>query len=300
MRHSKLSCALLLAATGLVPACSEGASERPAAGNERSCDAPGAREVVERFGERLKQVSLLAPDRIVVQEIRDAYAPFVTPTLLDAWIAEPSGAPGRQVSSPWPERIEVGSVEPAATGLCRVEGEVVYVTSADAGRGGETARERVTLRVRTTGGLARGGRDGDDWRISTFELGAVPPPASTSAAAAADVVRRYYAAIEARDYRRAYESWAADGTASGQTFEEFAAGFTETTSIAIEIGAPGRVEPAAGSRYVEVPVVIRAVTATGEERRFEGTYTLRRSVVDGATAAQRRWHLYSAEIARIR
>ena len=33
---------------------------------------------------------------------------------------------------------------------------------------------------------------------------------------------------------------------------------------------------------------------------FTGTYTLRRVVVPGASAAQRRWHLYAASIRQVR
>jgi hypothetical protein len=33
-------------------------------------------------------------------------------------------------------------------------------------------------------------------------------------------------------------------------------------------------------------------------QHFTGRYTLRRVVVDGATAEQRRWHFYSAELHR--
>jgi hypothetical protein len=128
---------------------------------------------------------------------------------------------------------------------------------------------------------------------------AAPSPDSTSASAeAAGVLRQYYEAINGRDFRRAYELWEGGSAASGQTFEEFVTGFEETARVEIEIGDPGRVEPAAGSQYVEVPARIRAVMTSGEEQRFEGTYTLRRSVVDGATAEQRRWHIYSAAITR--
>jgi hypothetical protein len=57
--------------------------------------------------------------------------------------------------------------------------------------------------------------------------------------------------------RRAYLMWDAAGAWSGQTYDAFAAGFSNT-----------------------------AATCCG------------RSEVDGATAEQRRWHLYSAKIAR--
>ncbi len=211
---------------------------------------PGVREVVERFGERLKQVSLLGPDSLVAVEIRKAYAPLVT-------------------------------------GVCRVEGELVYATSAEP-PGEGAARGHVTLRVKLDG----------EWRISAVERAAHPDATSTSTEAA-DVLRRYYDSIDSRDFRRAYQLLGDRGGASGQTFEAFAAGFAESARVDLEIGRPGRVEPAAGSWYVEVPVAIRAVTTSGDEQRFEGKYTLRRGLVEGAPAEQRRWHIYDASIVRV-
>jgi len=129
--------------------------------------------------------------------------------------------------------------------------------------------------------------------------GAQPPvgqPDDGSAEAAAAVIRDYYAAIAARDYARAYGHWADGGAASGQSFEQFRAGFAETASVTADVGAPGRVEGAAGSRYVSVPVEVRATTTAGAAQCFRGTYTLRRAVVSGATAEQRSWHIASADI----
>lgn len=125
---------------------------------------------------------------------------------------------------------------------------------------------------------------------------AAPPDTSTQSAV--EVLRRYFVAIDARDYAAAYALWASGGAASGQTLEEFAAGFAETERVRAEIGEPGRVEGAAGSRYVTVPVSVHATTVHGETQRFEGSYTLRRSVVDGATPEQRSWRIYSAEVRR--
>lgn len=118
------------------------------------------------------------------------------------------------------------------------------------------------------------------------------------AQAAVTAVRDYYGAISSRDYRKAYASWGPTGP-PGQTFESFAAGFANTESVDVTTGEPSRVEPAAGSRYVTVPVTIVARTKSGATERFEGTYTLRRSVVDGASEAQRRWHLYRASLRRV-
>jgi hypothetical protein len=43
-------------------------------------------------------------------------------------------------------------------------------------------------------------------------------------------------------------------------------------------------------------VAVTAVTVDDQEQRYEGTYDLRRTVVDGATEAQRRWHFFSAAL----
>jgi hypothetical protein len=114
------------------------------------------------------------------------------------------------------------------------------------------------------------------------------------------VVRAYYDAIDRGDYARAYRLWGNDGAASRQTFEEFRGGFAETASVEVETGRPGRIEGAAGSRYIEIPVSIAAVKRDGTKQRFEGTYVLRRTVVDGATEEQRTWHLDSARINAVR
>ena len=123
--------------------------------------------------------------------------------------------------------------------------------------------------------------------------------AEHGAAEAAAVIQRYYAAIDAGDYARAYRLWSDGGRASGQSLASFASGFDDTTSVGVDIGAPGRVEAAAGSRYIEVPVTVRAVHADRSEHRFEGTYTLRRAVVDGATPEQRQWRIASARLREV-
>jgi len=114
--------------------------------------------------------------------------------------------------------------------------------------------------------------------------------------AAVGVVRAYYDAIASRGYARAYALWANNGQASGQSFDAFRAGFAQTASVEAQVGAPGRIGGAAGSRYIEIPVTIHAVTTTGGDQCFGGTYTLRRSEVDGATAEQRSWRIHSASI----
>jgi hypothetical protein len=122
-------------------------------------------------------------------------------------------------------------------------------------------------------------------------------PVADDVAAAVTVLRGYYAAIDAGEYERAYLLWGDSGRSSNQSLEEFRDGFGDTASTEVVVGEPGRVEGAAGSRFIEIPVEIVAVDRSGGTQRFAGSYVLRRVVVDGATEAQRRWHLFSADLA---
>lgn len=114
------------------------------------------------------------------------------------------------------------------------------------------------------------------------------------------VVRDYYGAINSRTYARAFALWSDGGRASGQSPQQFADGFAQTTGVSVEILAPGRIDAAAGSRYIEVPIALTATRSDGSEHKFVGAYTLRRSVVDGATAEQRAWRIASADIREVR
>jgi hypothetical protein len=131
---------------------------------------------------------------------------------------------------------------------------------------------------------------------------AAPTPTTsqdeTSAEAAAAVLRDYYDAITAHRYEEAFRLWWNGGLASGQTLEQFRDGFAETAQVDATLEPPGRIEGAAGSRYVEVPVTVHARTRRGESQCFAGSYTLRRSEVDGAGEEQRRWRIYSASLHR--
>jgi hypothetical protein len=126
-----------------------------------------------------------------------------------------------------------------------------------------------------------------------------PPPAEAQAIDdAIAVIEQYYDAINSRDYRRAYELWSGNGESSKQTFEQFRRGFANTSSAEFDTTGPGRVEGAAGSEYATIPVRIRAITKPGDKQYFIGEYVLRRSMVEGATAEQQAWRIYSANIKR--
>lgn len=114
--------------------------------------------------------------------------------------------------------------------------------------------------------------------------------------AAADVVRRYYAAIDAGDFATAWQQWGKDGR-PGQTLAAFERGFAHTVSTRVTIGRLTPGDAGAGSSYQPVPVTVDAMLDNGTRQRFVGSYLLRRvNDVDGATSAQRRWHLASAQL----
>jgi hypothetical protein len=259
-----------------------------AASSSPNCDP--ARGVVEQLGAQMRLVSVLAPDATVRRDLADAYGDLVTPELLAKWQAAPRSAPGRTVSSPWPARIAIRDVKTDGS-ACVVDGEIISVTSADT----VTALDRqpVTLRLEKS----------DRWRVTAYETGASSsasaapsPPSTATDSAPANVVRQYYADIAARRYAAAYERWGRGGSASGKPEAEFARGFSDTKTVAVTVGDSTTIEGAAGSQYATIPVRVDATLTSGAHQHFEGSYTLRRAMVDGASAVDRRWHIERAEL----
>lgn len=124
--------------------------------------------------------------------------------------------------------------------------------------------------------------------------GCTPAPKSSEAAAA--VILRYYSALNAHDYETAWQQWG-EGGAPNQTLATFTAGFAHTKSTHVTIGKLEPAEGAAGSIYQTVPVVVDATLDNGTRQQFKGDYTVRRvNGVDGASAAQLRWHIGSAQL----
>lgn len=124
------------------------------------------------------------------------------------------------------------------------------------------------------------------------------PAPPRGAAAAVDAVRRYYAAIDARDYGTAYAQWADGGAASGKSRQAFEHGFARTRRTHVDVGRPGRVEGAAGSLYITVPVTVNAVLDDGTRQHFTGSYVLRQVNGPDGPAPLRSWHIQSATLKR--
>ena len=176
----------------------------------------------------------------------------------------------------WTKGVDQGQLSPLAPGedIATVQG--VNCKAPDAS----------TAPVSPPPPGAQGGLPDDRTPVSE---GAFTPE---SAQGAANVVQTYFALIGAKKYDEAWKLWSDGGKASGMTAQAFAASFDKYSSYNAEIGAPGEIEGAAGSLYVQVPVVIYGRLKSGEEVHMNGPVSLRRvNNVPGSTEEQRRWRI---------
>lgn len=104
--------------------------------------------LVENFGKKLQLVSLLAPKDILIKSMQENYGNFVTLELLSKWESDPLNAPGRLVSSPWPDRIDIQSVKQISKDSYEVKGEIIEITSVEQKSGGIAAKRPITLTVK--------------------------------------------------------------------------------------------------------------------------------------------------------
>ena len=128
---------------------------------------------------------------------------------------------------------------------------------------------------------------------------ALAQSAQTGVADAVQPLRDYYAWINQKKYAEAFAVWEKreDGNAAnGQSFEAFESGFGDTASVNVEIGAPGEMEGAAGSNFIEIPVVISATSTDGRRQKFAGIYTMRSSNM----AEDKSWHIYAAKVKKVK
>ena len=105
---------------------------------------------VESFGSKLKEVRLSDPKEMVSQEIKQVYTPFVSSNLLLDLINDPSKAPGGDASSPWPEKIEIISMEKSDSHTIQVKGKIILMTSVEMAQGGNAGETPIMLWVRNT------------------------------------------------------------------------------------------------------------------------------------------------------
>ena len=114
---------------------------------------------------------------------------------------------------------------------------------------------------------------------------------------AGQVLQSYAALLEQGRFSEARRLWSGGGQGSSMSEEAFAAAFGKFAEIHAEIGAPGQMEGAAGSAYVDIPVRFYGRREGGASFSSAGTATLRRvNDVPGSTEEQRRWQIYRVEV----
>ena len=120
----------------------------------RSRDMAQVSQLVTSFGAYEKSISPLGPVETARSDIQQNYGQFVTSDLLQQWRADPTHAPGRLTSSPWPDRIEIDSVSPQGAGYI-VSGHIIMMTSA--GKSGEVPVVLLVL------------RENGAWKIAAYQ-----------------------------------------------------------------------------------------------------------------------------------
>lgn len=131
--------------------------------------------LVKAFGNKLKTVSLLAPEDTIKESIKENYNEFVSLTLLEKWQDDPTNAPGRMVSSPWPERIDIVSIEKQSDSEYVVIGQIIEMTSVEMEQGGTAATKPIKLIIK---------KIADKWLIDdviegTYLIEEAPPSDAT-------------------------------------------------------------------------------------------------------------------------
>lgn len=159
-----------LVAVVLIAGCSRSSPPAPTsapataatAGAHLSSDASAAvKAVVQDFGKQMQKISVLAPPDAVRAELPKVYGDVLSPQLLAAWHAHPDRVAGREGSSPWPQQIEIDSVDCSSGETCSVTGKVDYITSNEVEHGGVFMRRGITLAV---------AHQDNGWRITAVHL----------------------------------------------------------------------------------------------------------------------------------
>lgn len=206
--------------------------------------------------------------------------------------AIPGGAGPNPVATAAPATA-AEAVDPMALGLITPLAEDSAATQADAGMAIATATPGTAIAFAESALPPLEDNPETGLGASTARPADGADSSTSAGQDAAAAVNAYYAALQRGDLARAYAAWSDGGRASGRTPEQFAAGMGDLAITSVSLGEPGRVEGAAGSRFVEVPVTVTSRGSDGREVRQIGSFTMRSSQVEGAPGG---WHIASAEL----
>lgn len=133
---------LILAVIAFAAVAAGIAYERQQQKAQDIADNSAVQTTVTQFGATMQKVSLSAPDAL--QEIALNYAPYASSSVIKAWQANRSFAPGRGLSGLWPSGIDITTVAKEG-GTYVVEGQVVEMDSGEVSHSGIAAEFPVSL-----------------------------------------------------------------------------------------------------------------------------------------------------------
>ncbi|MFZ2414102.1 MAG: hypothetical protein WAW16_07780 [Candidatus Cryosericum sp.] len=110
-------------------------------------------QVVGEFGARLKDVDIDASDQDIITAVDYNLKQFITNQLYQAFVQDKIRIPGRYPSSPWPERIEINSVQMLDSASCTVHGSQVMMTDDTVAHGGNAGKTPITLTLKKVNGI---------------------------------------------------------------------------------------------------------------------------------------------------
>ncbi len=124
----------------------------PTSLSQDPADVHAIYQVVGEFGARLKYVEMTALQQTTISDVRLNLTGLITDRLYHLFMQDMSRIPGRYPSRPWPERIEIISVQKLDTTTYRVHGNQVMMTSDALTQGGNAGETPITLTVKRVGG----------------------------------------------------------------------------------------------------------------------------------------------------
>jgi hypothetical protein len=118
-----------------------------------SADVNAIYQVVGEFGARLKDVDINASDQDIMTAVDFNLKQFITDRLHQVFVQDKIRIPGRYVSSPWPERIEINSIQMLDSGSYTIHGSQVVMTDDTVAHGGNAGEEPITLTLKKVNGI---------------------------------------------------------------------------------------------------------------------------------------------------
>jgi orotate phosphoribosyltransferase-like protein len=109
-------------------------------------------QVVGEFGARLKDVVITTSDQDVITAVDFNLKQLITDRLYQVFVQDKIRIPGRYVSSPWPERIEIASVQMLDSGFYTVNGSQIVMTDDTLAHGGNAGETPITLTLKKVKG----------------------------------------------------------------------------------------------------------------------------------------------------